>query len=416
MIQVLDRVFRRRLGEAAITYEEARNTAGHPDTDSRHRLAGRDDVQPEVLYFLANDESPLVRRTIAANASTPRQADRLLAEDVDDEVRCELARKIGRLAPRLNEAEKRHLQELTFEILDLLAHDLLPRVRQIVAEEIKHCASVPRRIVHDLARDVEIIVSAPVLEYSPLLKDEELLEIIASGTVQGAMRAISRRQGVSEPVADAIVARGEREAIAELLANGIAQIREETLDRIIGNAPKVKVWHRPLVERPELTVGAIRRIAKFVALKLLRVLEERRNLPAEAAKEVRRAVAKRIDQEGADGDMDAAASAEDAYAAGRLDDECLLEALGRGDRDFVTKALSLKSELPMSAVRRVLASNSAKSVTALAWAAGLSMRTAIQIQLRLAKIAASAVLNARDGIDYPLPPDDLKLHLELFTG
>ena len=70
---------------------------------------------------------------------------------------------------------------------------------QIVADEIKHCPSVPRRIVYDLARDVEIIVSAPVLEYSPLLRDEELLEIISGDTVQGAMRAISRRTRKGPP-------------------------------------------------------------------------------------------------------------------------------------------------------------------------------------------------------------------------
>ncbi len=40
------------------------------------------------------DPAPAVRRAIAANPHTPRQADTILAKDTDYGVRCELARKI----------------------------------------------------------------------------------------------------------------------------------------------------------------------------------------------------------------------------------------------------------------------------------------------------------------------------------
>ena len=55
----------------------------------------------------------------------------------------------------------------------------------------------------------------------------------------------------------------------------------------------------------------------------------------------------------------------------------------------------------------------AKAVTAVSWQAGLSMRTAIQIQLRRAKIPSSKLLNAKDGIDYPLDEEELRWQLEL---
>jgi uncharacterized protein (DUF2336 family) len=35
-----------------------------------------------------------------------------------------------------------------------------------------------------LAQDVETVVAAPILEYSPLLSDADLIEIIACGQVQ----------------------------------------------------------------------------------------------------------------------------------------------------------------------------------------------------------------------------------------
>jgi hypothetical protein len=85
-------------------YPEARRAAASDDAGVRLSLAQRDDVQPEVLYYLAEDDEPGVRRAVAANEATPRQADALLVDDVDDEVRISLARKISRLAPDLNTA------------------------------------------------------------------------------------------------------------------------------------------------------------------------------------------------------------------------------------------------------------------------------------------------------------------------
>lgn len=418
MSGLLNRILKRKdgTGGAPPSYEDAKKTARHQDTKVRKRLAAREDVKPEILYFLAEDESPAVRRIIAANVNTPRQADRLLAEDVDGEVRGDLALKIGRLVPHLSEKEKGSLQDLTLEIVELLANDQLPRVRQIIAEEIKHCGSVPRHIIKHLAQDIELIVCAPVLEYSPLLSDEDLLEIIDSGPVQGALSAISRRSPVNEPVADAVGASKDTAAIATLLANPSAQIREETLDSIIDDAPKEESWHIPLVGRPELSVRAVRRIASFVALALLRVLEERNDLPKEVAGEVRQAVGRRIKRSGVDGVMSADFDAAKAFAAGALDDESINAALDRGDRDFVAQALVLLADRPAVIVRKVLASQNARTVTALAWTAGLSMRTAIQIQLRIAKIPPSEVMNAKDGVDFPLTPEELKWHVDLFSG
>ena len=403
-------------GDHGLTYDDSKNLARDDDGDTRRKLAARRDIRPEILYYLATDELVDVRREVATNTQTPRQADRLLVDDVDDEVRCELARKIGRLAPGLSQEAKDQLHKLTFEILDALAHDALPRVRQIVAEEIKRSASIPRDIVQHLARDVELVVSAPILEYSPLLGDQELLEIIESDPVQGALAAISNRDGVRPSVVDAIAERGDESAIAALLGNPSAQIREETLDSLLDRAPQKPSWHQPLVERPELSLNAVRRIAKFVALALLRVLEERSDLPEQAVAEVRQAVARRIDKEGVTGGTDAGLNAEAAFKEGIIDDELVQSSIDTGDHDFVVKALALKAGQPFEVVERVIALQGSKSITALVWKAGLSMRTAIQVQLRVARVPPTEVLNAKDGTDYPLSDDELQWHADMFTG
>src|SRR5688572_13026501 len=112
-----------------IEYQQARALAADPDRETRRRLAERADVQPEILYFLAEDAEPEVRGTIAANSATPRHADLVLAKDADVGVRERLAHKIGRLAPNLSGEERAHIRELTLEVIGILAADRTARVR-----------------------------------------------------------------------------------------------------------------------------------------------------------------------------------------------------------------------------------------------------------------------------------------------
>ena len=181
------------------------------------------------------------------------------------------------------------------------------------------------------------------------------------------------------------------------------------------SSPEAPSWHKPLVERPELSLNLVRRIAKFVALALLRVLDDRNDLPEEAAAEVRQAVARRIDSEGVNGGTDAGLAAEQAFAEGRIDDELVQASIIKGDHDFVTKALALKAGLPAEVAARVISMQGVKSITALVWKAGLGMRTAIQVQLRVAHVPPMDVLNAKDGTDYPLTEEELEWHADLFA-
>ena len=95
-----------------------------------------------------------------------------------------------------------------------------------------------------------------------------------------------------------------------------------------------------------------------------------------------------------------------------LDDEAMEQALLSGQNDFVIEALALGAEMPADMIRKITATSSAKSITALAWKAGLSMRTAIQIQSRTGHIPPKMLLNARDGIDFPLSETELQLELK----
>lgn len=419
-------LFKRLMGNGRkIGYEEARELAAAAEPDLRAELAARTDVQPEILYYLAEDDSAEVRRRVARNHHAPPQANLRLAADADDSVRSDLAAKLVRLAPGLSANEQDRLRRLTYEALEILARDQIVKVRGILSEALKDVVDAPPEVIRRLARDAEIAVAAPVLQYSPVLADEDLLEIIASGPVPGALSAISKRSGVNTRVADAIAATEDVEAIATLLANASAQIREETLDRLVDRAADIEQWHQPLVERPHLSTKAAGKLARFVAANLLQGLAARHDLPPEAAAAVAAVVRKRLDEMEATGPAkaDAKKAADETTALARaqqlafqnkLDESTIDTALSGGDHAFVMAALAVLSGLSFAMVRKTVHTQSAKGIVAVTWKAGLSVGLCDQLQAKLLRLAPSRQMLARGGV-FPLTADEMEWQLE-FLG
>lgn len=418
--------------DADLSYEEAKELARHKDPAVRRILAARPDLRPEILYYLAEDPHPDVRRQIAANQATPVQADLRLAADIDPSVRGDLAAKIARLAPGLSADEQDRLRHMTYEALSLLARDQITRVRQILAEALKDVANAPPELIRALAHDSEVAVSNPVLQFSPVLTDEDLLEIIHSSPMSGKLSAISKRQSVPANVADAIARTDDIDAIAVLLANPSAQIREETLDMLLERAPDHEDWHSPMVRRPQLSARAATRLARFVAESLLLVLQERPDLDPETKAAVAAVVRRRVEEVGSDmadfhrgsttvvvpqaeigeGPMDVAAR---LYKAGQLEEPAVMSAIASGDEDFVAAALATRANLPYALAQKIISTRSAKGMTALVWRARLSMAIAVLAQIRMGKIAPSDVIRPKAGSQaFPLTAEEMNWQIEFF--
>lgn len=422
MFGSIKRMFGGALGRSAeLTYDEARALLESQSAKIRSDLASRDDTQPEMLYYLASDQSTEVRRKIAGNLSTPGQAFRQLTEDESDEVRCELAHKIGRLIPNLNEHETARLREYAIEALEKLAEDQVSRVRAIIAEEIKDAVNIPIEVVRKLANDLEISVAGPILEFSPLLSDDDLLEVIACGQVKGALDMIAKRQEVSCDISDAVVATLDVSAVSTLLNNKNAQIREDTLDFIIDNARDVEIWHEPMTMRSELSLRALRRIAGFVAFSILSDLSDRSDLDKETQAFLKKKIRSRIEEEETL-EPDIAADADKvrqdvlhAAREGRLDAGFVAEAIECGQRDVVVEALAILSNLPSETAERIMRSKDGKPITGIVWKAGLPMRVALDIQRLIAHVPPHAMVMARGGVDFSLSADEMEMQVELYT-
>jgi len=417
----------------ALTYDETKELASHSDPRVRQATASRTDVRPELLYFLAEDPSPDVRQSAALNTSTPVQADLKLATDDEEDVRAAVAEKVARIAPGLTGDENDRIRQTVYEALMILTNDQITRIRQILSESLKDVINAPRAVIRRLAGDDETVVATPVLEFSPVLTDDDLLEIIEVGPAAGGLAAISRRATVNESISDAVASTDDVEAITDLLSNTSAQIREETLDRLIDRAPGIELWHAPLAGRPRLAPRAATRLARFLADNLLEVLQQRTDLDAKTLDSVKAVVRRRIDKDATNAGparpvVATAAPPPDFMKlalpinmvrglrdAGKLDASVILKALQSLDYAFVLGALATLGDLSTSAVQRVFARKSAKGIVAVAWKAGLTAENAVTLQQVVARIAPAKLLCATEDGSFPLSDKEMKKQLAKFA-
>lgn len=419
---------KRRMSDAdKAAYEKAKSIASSTNLAERRRLAEDHLTPPEILFFLAEDDNSEIRQAVAANTATPRHADQFLAKDESEDVRSIVARKVAAMTPDLSSERRESIRKLTVEVLETLALDHVDRVRQVLAEAVKDLPDAPpemiSRVIEVLARDTVLSVSGPILEHSPLLADELLVEIIRNEPVAGAIAAISRRQTVSETVSDAVVSASDDATIAGLLNNKSAQIREETLDELIDSAPEKPVLHRPLVTRPKLLGRHALSLARFVGYALVAELSKRTDLGAKASAQLAREMEKRLQENpelaegGAESDaiLTGRERAKQMYDNGTLTEEVVRDAVSEGKRPFVLSALEYVSGLSEDAVHSLASSINPKAVVALVWKAGFSMDFAVQLQLRLANIPPEKALRPTDEGKFPLSDDQLSWQIELVS-
>lgn len=400
------------------TYEQARSALENKKLGDKAILAKEESTPEEVLYYLAEDSSEDIRKKVAGNSNTPLHADKILSKDENEDIRHELARKITRFFPNISNEGSEQICEKTLEMIEVLANDQLPSVRQILSEELKFSSSIPKHIALKLANDEILSVSAPILEYSPLLSDADLKEIIAATTLNGTLEAIANRGGLSGDVCEAIASTLEIPAVTNMLANKNAQIREETLDNIINEAQNqnIEAWHEPLAKRPNLSMRAMKRIATFVASSLVDMMINDNHLEPEQGKELLVRVRTRIAAEKPDSDdqRSLAEQAADLYERGVIDDEFIRNAIKNNQRELVIHSLSIMSDIPEKSVRNILDKKKGSLIVSLAWRSELSMRTALQMQNDLAHVPPSDFMNAKNGLDFPMSEDQMEYEITLY--
>ena len=202
-----------------------------------------------------------------------------LLTDPSGEARAATAAKIaadfgrGGLAP----AERKIAEKIS----RLMVRDAEVRVREALAENLKRARDVPHEVALALAKDTDR-VAEPILKFSEVLTDDDLVEIVRT---QGPTKqvTIAGRSAVSEKVSASLVETRNEAAVQTLIANEGAAISEKSLQKVVDDFGTREGIQASMVHRPKLPVTVAERLVTLVSEKLRTELVSRHELPAALA-------------------------------------------------------------------------------------------------------------------------------------
>ena len=337
--------------------------------------------------------------------------------DGDAWVRDLLANKMAALTQGMPDHAQSRLRQQAYEALTRLVSEEAERVRAAIAKLVKDLPDVPKGLILALARDSSVMVAEPVILFSPLLTEEDLLALVAAAPSPGTVAAVARRPGIGETVSDAVVATADGDAILALLDNPSAQIREAALDALAAVSADRADWQGALIRRPVLPPRAARALSEIISAHLLATLAARTDLDKTLASHLAMRLA------AASGAMDGLVPGAEALAeahrlsrAGLLTEHTLLGAVRRGDSAMAGALLAVAAEVPLEIVERAAIQRSAKGLISLVWHAGFSMRAGAAVQGLLGLLPPGEALAAGSGGSFPLSVEELNWQISFLIS
>ena len=135
----------------------------------------------------------------------------------------------------------------------MLLDDPSPLVRRALAEVFASSRKAPRVIVHALAAD-QPDIARPLLARSPLLLEQDLVDLIATSQPEAQM-AIAGRAMLPRSLAAAIAEVGSAEACLTLVENPDADIAPFSIDRIVERFGHLAAIRESLLGRDDLPMA-----------------------------------------------------------------------------------------------------------------------------------------------------------------
>ncbi len=152
------------------------------------------------------------------------------------------------------------------DIMETLAYDLERQVREELARQIAAETDAPRKLVKRLAGD-EIAVAQPVLEQSPVLTEDDLIDL-SQRSGQEHLLAITKRSDISANLSTVLVHRGQDDVVESLVRNEAAEIAPEDVQNVANRAKISEKLQSALIDRQDVPRTALIDLIEHVSDKL----------------------------------------------------------------------------------------------------------------------------------------------------
>lgn len=181
-----------------------------------------------------------------------------LAEETSSDKRRELMRTIADLfvvdAALYNDRELILFGKVLTELLDSV--DVEAKVG--LSESVALVENTPRDLVMTLASQ-EIEIATPILEHSPVLTDEDLVEIVSTKTTDHRL-AIAHRDNLNVEVTDALISKGEQPVLQSVTRNVTAKISDTGFYVLADTAENDEETRDALSQRADMSSEIVERV------------------------------------------------------------------------------------------------------------------------------------------------------------
>jgi uncharacterized protein (DUF2336 family) len=277
----------------------------------------------------------------------------LLAADPNPANRQAAMLRVGELygSEPLTPAER----QIALSIIQTILPEAELEIRRRLSETLKSTPHLDRALARRLAEDV-LDVATPILVHSLALSDDDLVQVIQACSIDHA-RAVAMRPTLNVSVTDALINTDDEIVVLRVAANNNARISaggfHHVLDRFGDHARIAEA----VGNRPALPLAIVERLATLVTGRTLERLIGRYAVPAHRVGLILHHSREHFLLQSIAGEP-----AEELRAfAQRLEDNRLLSptlvmrAMSIGQFGFLLQAMSIKANVPISNVRKLMA-------------------------------------------------------------
>ena len=251
----------------------------------------------------------------------------------------------------LSQAER----QIALAIVQTVLPEAELEMRRRLSETLKSTPHLDRALARQLAEDV-LDVATPILVHSLVLTDEDLVQVIEHSSVDHA-RAVAMRPALNVAVTDALIRTDDEVVVVRVAANNNARISAGGYHHILDRFGDHARIAEAVSNRPALPLAIVERMATLVTGRTLERLIGRYAVPAHRVAMILHHSREHFLLQSIAGEP-----AEELRAfAQRLEDNRLLgptlimRAIAIGQFGFLLQALSIKANVPISNVRRLMA-------------------------------------------------------------
>ncbi len=272
-----------------------------------------------------------------------------LLSDPSGETRAEIAGKLAIQHSVLGERQR----QMAEDIFRIMVKDAEVRVRAALSQQLKENPFVPHDIAMSLAEDVSE-VSLPMLQFSEVLTEEDLIEIITSQDDEARQEAVAHRAHVSPHLADVLVESGKEKVVSALVGNDGAELSDQTLNKVVDKYADRDAVGSVLVDRAHLPVTVAERLMAKVSENLRTVLSKRRNISPEMATTLLMQAREMAVLGLADTNTEVNKLVDHLYRNGRLTPSIVLRAICMGDMLFFDDALAKLGKVSLGNAQKLI--------------------------------------------------------------